>query len=150
MTLPTRTASTMGASAPRPERRATDGRTHYAVRGLTPTRLRGSISIAGIPFPGPCCACSAGRLSPVLPKRFADREEVAAVRTEADELEPGADGDQQHRLAGRVLARRDMGKLMFLDLVDRSGRIQLLVRPDEIDAPDIDLVDVVGVTGVAT
>ena len=45
----------------------------------------------------------------MLPKRFADREEVATVRTEADELEPGADGDQQHRLAGRVLARRDIG-----------------------------------------
>ena len=32
----------------------------------------------------------------------------------------------ERRLAGRVLARRDMGKLVFLDLVDRSGRIQLL------------------------
>ena len=28
------------------------------------------------------------------------------------------------------MARRDMGKLVFLDLVDRSGRIQLLVQPD--------------------
>ena len=28
------------------------------------------------------------------------------------------------------MARRDMGKLVFLDLVDRSGRIQLLVQPE--------------------
>jgi lysyl-tRNA synthetase class 2 len=38
---------------------------------------------------------------------------------------------------------------MFLDLVDRSGRIQLLVRPEELGGVDLDLGDVVGVTGVA-
>jgi lysyl-tRNA synthetase class 2 len=85
-----------------------------------------------------------------LPKRFPDRVEVASVRAEAAELEPGATGAEEHRLAGRILARRDMGKLMFLDLVDRSGRIQLLVRPDELGGVDVDLGDVVGVTGVAT
>src|SRR4051812_50096525 len=84
-----------------------------------------------------------------LPKRFPDRDEVAAVREEADRLEPGAEGDAERRLAGRVMARRDMGKLMFLDLVDRSGRIQLLVRPDEVGDVAVDLGDVVGVVGVA-
>jgi lysyl-tRNA synthetase class 2 len=43
-----------------------------------------------------------------------------------------------------------MGKLMFLDLVDRSGRIQLLVRPDELGGVDVDLGDIVGVEGVPT
>jgi lysyl-tRNA synthetase class 2 len=85
-----------------------------------------------------------------LPKRFPDREEVAAVRAEAAELEPGVEGHQQHRLAGRVLGRRDMGKLMFLDLLDRSGRIQLLVRPDDLGGVNVDLGDIVGVGGVAT
>src|SRR5947199_1375579 len=85
-----------------------------------------------------------------LPKRFPDREEIVAVRVEADQLEPGAEGETQYRIAGRVLGRRDMGKLMFLDLVDRSGRIQLLARPDELGGVDLDLGDVVGVTGVAT
>ncbi len=70
------------------------------------------------------------------------------MRGEADALEPGAEGSAEHRVAGRVLARRDMGKLMFLDLVDRSGRIQLLVRPDELGGVDVDLGDLVGVTGV--
>src|SRR5207248_11695180 len=76
--------------------------------------------------------------------------EVATVRAEADELESGAEAEGERRLAGRVLARRDLGKLMFLDLVDRSGRIQLLVRPDELGGVDLDLGDVIGVTGVAT
>ena len=60
------------------------------------------------------------------PKRFPDRDEIAAVRAEAEQLENGATAETKRRLAGRVLARRDMGKLVFLDLVDRSGRIQLL------------------------
>jgi lysyl-tRNA synthetase class 2 len=86
-----------------------------------------------------------------LPKRFADRAEIAAVRAEAEAVEPGAEGETQHRLAGRVLARRDMGKIVFLDLVDRSGRIQLLVQRTKLgDDFDVDLGDVVGVTGRPT
>src|SRR5215208_7671976 len=89
-----------------------------------------------------------------LPKRFPDREEVVAVRAEAEQLDAGGEGSATHRVAGRIMARRDMGKLMFLDLVDRSGRIQLLVRPDELESarenrPDLDLGDIVGVEGVA-
>ena len=87
----------------------------------------------------------------MLPKRFPGREDVAAVRIAADLLEPEAAGQTEHRLAGRVLARRDLGKLMFLDLVDRSGRIQLLVRPDDLEGgADLDLGDVIGVVGVPT
>src|SRR5215212_3609090 len=85
-----------------------------------------------------------------LPKRFPDREEVAEVRAEAEQLEAGGEGSATHRVAGRVMARRDMGKLMFLDLVDRSGRIQLLVRPDELGGVDVDLGDIVGVEGLPT
>jgi lysyl-tRNA synthetase class 2 len=85
-----------------------------------------------------------------LPKRFPNRDEVTAVRAEADKLEPDAEAATTRRLAGRVMARRDMGKLMFLDLVDRSGRIQLLVRPDELGGVNVDLGDIVGVEGVPT
>jgi lysyl-tRNA synthetase class 2 len=84
-----------------------------------------------------------------LPKRFADRVEVATVRAEAQQLDPDTEAQAERRLAGRVLARRDMGKLMFLDLVDRTGRIQLMVRPEEVGGVDLDLGDIVGVTGVA-
>ena len=79
----------------------------------------------------------------MLPKRFPDRDQIAAVRAEAEQLEPGAtDESKRFRLAGRVLARREMGKITFLDLVDRSGRIQLLAGK-----VDVDLGDVVGVAG---
>src|SRR3954447_6770126 len=85
-----------------------------------------------------------------LPKRFPNRGEGAPGRAEADALEPDAETATTRRLAGRVMARRDMGKLMFLDLVDRSGRIQLLVRPDDLGGVDVDLGDIVGVEGAPT
>jgi len=84
-----------------------------------------------------------------LPKRFPDRDEIAAVRLEADAVEPDQEATEPRRLAGRVMARRDLGKLVFLDLVDRSGRIQLLVQPDRIGGlVDVDLGDVIGVVGM--
>jgi lysyl-tRNA synthetase class 2 len=83
-----------------------------------------------------------------LPKRFPDREQIAAVRMDADQVEAGEEAGDPRRLAGRVMARRDMGKLVFLDLVDRSGKIQLLVAEDRAGPVDIDLGDIVGVTGI--
>jgi lysyl-tRNA synthetase class 2 len=45
------------------------------------------------------------------------------------------------------MARREMGKLVFLDLVDRSGRIQLMCDTGRTGEVDVHLGDVVGVVG---
>jgi lysyl-tRNA synthetase class 2 len=82
-----------------------------------------------------------------LPKRFPDRDDIATVRVEAEKLKPGGEAADKRRLAGRVMARREMGKLVFLDLVDRSGRIQLLCDTSRTGPVDVDLGDIVGVTG---
>ena len=82
-----------------------------------------------------------------LPKRYPNRDEVAAVRAEAEKLEPGQEADEKRRLAGRVMARREMGKLVFLDLVERSGRIQLLCDTSRTGEVEVDLGDLVGVSG---
>jgi lysyl-tRNA synthetase class 2 len=82
-----------------------------------------------------------------LPKRFPDRVEIASVREEAARLGPGAEANETRRLAGRVMARRGHGKLVFLDLVDRSGRIQLLCDTSRTGEIDLDLGDVVGAIG---
>src|SRR5437764_725822 len=82
-----------------------------------------------------------------MPKRFPDRSAVADVRAEAGRLEAGAEAEESRRLAGRVMARRGHGKLVFLDLVDRSGRIQLLCDTSRTGSIDVDLGDVVGVEG---
>jgi lysyl-tRNA synthetase, class II len=83
-----------------------------------------------------------------LPKRFPGREEIAQVRVDADQVEAGGEAGESRRVAGRVMARRDMGKLVFLDLVDRSGKIQLLVAEDRAGPVDLDLGDIVGATGI--
>jgi lysyl-tRNA synthetase, class II len=82
-----------------------------------------------------------------LPKRFPDRVEIDSVRAEAEPLEPGDEAAETRRVAGRVMARRDMGKLVFLDLVDRSGRIQLLCATERTGPVDLDLGDIVGAEG---
>jgi lysyl-tRNA synthetase class 2 len=92
-----------------------------------------------------------------LPKRFPDRVEIANVRAEAELLEPGdvleaedpSVPNPTRRLAGRVMGRRDLGKALFLDLVDRSGRIQIYFPVPEIAKEvRVDVGDIVGVAGV--
>jgi lysyl-tRNA synthetase class 2 len=81
------------------------------------------------------------------PKRFPNRDDIAGVRAEAEQLENGGTAETKRRLAGRVMARRDMGKLVFLDLVDRSGRIQLICPVERTGELEVHLGDIVGVTG---
>ena len=83
----------------------------------------------------------------MLPKRFPDRDKIAAVREECEALEPGTESSEKRRLAGRVLGRRGHGKLVFLDLVDRSGRIQLLCDESRTGPVQLDLGDIVGTVG---
>jgi lysyl-tRNA synthetase class 2 len=81
------------------------------------------------------------------PKRFPDRDDIAAVRAECEPLDAGGEAATIRRLAGRVMARREMGKLVFVDLVDRSGRIQLICDTSRTGEIDVHLGDVVGATG---
>jgi len=83
-----------------------------------------------------------------LPKRFPDRDEVASVRADAEALEAGQEGSDARRIAGRIMARREMGKLVFADLVDRSGRIQLLLDAATLGEYHVNLGDIVGAVGV--
>ena len=56
-------------------------------------------------------------------------------------------------VAGRLMSKRGMGKVSFCDLQDRSGRIQLYARKDEMDEEvyecfkKYDIGDIVGVVG---
>jgi lysyl-tRNA synthetase, class II len=89
-----------------------------------------------------------------LPHRFADRSAVADVLAAHEDLEPGGSSGVHYRLAGRVLGRRGMGKAAFLDLEDRSGRIQLMASANGLGEQyetltDVTLGDIVGVAGEA-
>ena len=90
-----------------------------------------------------------------FPHEFDGVEPIAAVRAAHAGLEPGDETDARHRVAGRLAARRGQGKMAFLDLVDRSGRIQLQARVDELGSDGmerllgLDLGDLIGVDGTA-
>ncbi len=79
-------------------------------------------------------------------------EVIAAY--ESDGLEPTV----EVQLAGRMTARRVMGRLSFGHIEDATGRVQIMVRRDELGSEryngffkkDLDLGDIVGITGVMT
>jgi lysyl-tRNA synthetase class 2 len=89
------------------------------------------------------------------PHSFAGAEPTADIVAAYERLAPGEETDERHRVAGRIAARRGAGKAAFLDLVDRTGKIQLHARVD-ILGPErfellttLDLGDLIGVEGSA-
>jgi lysyl-tRNA synthetase class 2 len=89
------------------------------------------------------------------PVRFPDVEPIADVRAAYEHLADGQETEDKHRVAGRLAARRGSGKAAFLDLVDRSGRLQLHARLDVLGEESfarlatLDLGDLLGVDGAA-
>ena len=61
--------------------------------------------------------------------------------------------DQEVSVAGRIMAFRRMGKMAFVDLQDKQGRIQCVVKRDDIGVEEYDwfktydIGDILGVTG---
>jgi lysyl-tRNA synthetase class 2 len=90
-----------------------------------------------------------------FPHAFPGVVPVAAVHTAHATLPAGEDSDRRYRVAGRLHARRGQGRMAFLDLDDRSGRIQLQAKADVLGPErmaqllDLDLGDLIGVDGLA-
>jgi len=88
-----------------------------------------------------------------FPHTFAGVTPVASVRERFSELAAGEDTEEHVRVAGRLAARRGQGKMAFLDLDDRSGRVQLQAKADVLEPVDferllsLDLGDLIGVDG---
>src|SRR5205807_2361281 len=85
-----------------------------------------------------------------FPYTFADAEPIATILDAYAHLADGEETEDVHRVAGRLSARRGVGGAAFLDLVDRSGKIQLHARRDMLGADaferltSLDLGDLVG------
>jgi len=93
-----------------------------------------------------------------FPHEFDGVEPIASVRAAHEGLDAGEETEVAHRVAGRLAARRGQGKMAWLDLEDRSGRIQLQARVDELGQEgrnsmeglvSLDLGDLIGVDGIA-
>jgi len=87
------------------------------------------------------------------PYRFDRTHTVAEVREGWGHLEPGVETDDPVAVAGRILLKRDSGKLVFLTIRDRTGELQLFVSKAVVgdDAfaavKQLDLGDWVGADG---
>jgi lysyl-tRNA synthetase class 2 len=85
--------------------------------------------------------------------RFDGVAAIAGVRERGATVAKEADDGPQVRVAGRIMLLRSAGSLVFLDLHDRTGRIQIMlgkkqVGPDAWTIVDcLDLGDLVGVDG---
>src|SRR5213082_966429 len=90
-----------------------------------------------------------------FPYSFPGVAGLAEVHAAHDGLEAGEETDAGYRVAGRIAARRGHGKAAFIDLVDRSGRLQLHARADILGEESferlvaLDLGDLIGVDGTA-
>ncbi|MCW3025302.1 MAG: lysyl-tRNA synthetase [Solirubrobacterales bacterium] len=90
-----------------------------------------------------------------FPYAFAGTEPIAAILDAYEHLAAGEETEDSHRVAGRVLAKRGAGKAAFLDLVDRTGKIQLHARVDVLGSEalqrltSLDVGDLIGVDGAA-
>jgi lysyl-tRNA synthetase, class II len=110
-------------------------------------------------------ALVAARRENLAALRSRGNDPFAARRFEADAttdellerygfLVPGQDASAEAwSLAGRLLSKRTMGKTSFADLADRTGKLQIYVRKEEVgerafsDWGDLDRGDLIGVRG---
>jgi lysyl-tRNA synthetase, class II len=88
-----------------------------------------------------------------FPYAYADVEPIEGILAAYEHLAPGEETEDAHRVAGRIAARRESGRTAFLDLVDRTGKIQLHARLDVLGADaferivSLDVGDLIGVDG---
>ena len=81
--------------------------------------------------------------------KYVSDSDSAQIKANFDAME-----EQPVSLAGRLMSKRGMGKVSFCDLQDKSGRIQLYARKDEMGEEEynrfkkLDIGDIVGVKGV--
>jgi lysyl-tRNA synthetase class 2 len=88
-----------------------------------------------------------------FPYAFSGAEPIEGILEGYAHLVDGEETEERHRVAGRLTARRGAGRAAFLDLVDRTGKIQLHARVDVLGPElfdrllSLDLGDLIGVDG---
>ncbi|TMK97976.1 MAG: lysine--tRNA ligase [Actinobacteria bacterium] len=90
-----------------------------------------------------------------FPYHFRGSEPIAEILSQYERLSAGDETEDKHRVAGRLVARREGGGAAFLDVVDRTGKIQLHARMDVLgeqrfaELTSLDIGDLIGVDGAA-
>ncbi|MEN9793167.1 MAG: lysyl-tRNA synthetase, partial [Actinomycetota bacterium] len=87
------------------------------------------------------------------PHRFDRTRTLAEIRAAHDGMAPGTETDVRDAVAGRIMLKRDQGKLVFLSIQDRDDVLQLFVSRSEVGddtfgfVTRLDLGDWVGAEG---
>ena len=76
-------------------------------------------------------ALQAAGKDPFQQTKFTVSAHAQEIKDHFEEME-----GQPVTIAGRLMSKRGMGKVSFCDLQDKSGRIQLYARKDEMDEAD--------------
>jgi lysyl-tRNA synthetase, class II len=90
-----------------------------------------------------------------FPHEFDGVAPIEQVHASHDDLEAGEETDAAYRIAGRMTARRGHGGAAFLDVVDRSGKLQVQAKRDVLGGESFELLtsmdvgDLIGVDGTA-
>ena len=85
---------------------------------------------------------------PFLQTKYDFNADSAAIKADFERFE-----GKTVKVAGRLMSKRGQGKVMFCDLQDRTGRIQIFVKIDELGEEEYnrfkkyDIGDIVGVEG---
>ena len=91
--------------------------------------------------------------SNAFPTKYNESVKVADVIKEHSEIKNGEHTGVNVSIRGRILNARSFGKLLFYDLLDQSGKIQLLINSGEIDElylklfENFDIGDIIAVNG---
>lgn len=81
-------------------------------------------------------------------------DHIEELNSRYADLEDGANTEDRVQIAGRIMAKRDQGKIIFMELKDATGRIQLFCRINALGEDtfaamkDLDVGDWIGVSGL--
>ncbi|MCH7790012.1 MAG: lysine--tRNA ligase, partial [Acidobacteria bacterium] len=88
---------------------------------------------------------------PAFPYRFETDHGLGEVVERWAEIEDGTETGERVSVAGRLMLRRDQGKVAFGVLADSTGRVQLFapanLTPDFDDFTSLNLGDWIGLSG---
>lgn len=85
---------------------------------------------------------------------FEVSDHIEELNNRYADLEDGANTQDRVQVAGRIMAKRDQGKIIFMELKDATGRIQLFCRINALGEDvfaamkDLDVGDWIGVSGL--
>ncbi len=89
----------------------------------------------------------------VYPYSFDVSDKIADIQAEFETTLQAEDKTDRHvAIAGRIMLKRGMGGVLFADIADEDGRVQLFFQKNQLGesfelAKNIDLGDIVGVKG---